>query len=191
MKCGKSVDSPETEYCYDCGRREHIYDRGIALFSYNQEIKESIYRFKYANKQEYGEFYGREMASCLGETVRSWQPDFLAPVPLHKSKLLTRGYNQAGILAEKLGDSLHIPVRENLLYRQTKTKPQKELNDYERKKNVESAFKMGEDIVKLKKIVLVDDIYTTGSTIDGCAKVLKENGANKVYYVSLSIGKGF
>lgn len=191
MKCGKGVENAEIEYCYDCTRRKHIYDKGTGLFSYSDEIRKSIYNFKYNNKREYAKFYGAEIARCLGNEIRSWNADMIVPVPLHSSKLIKRGYNQAHILANEIGKNLGIPVKKDVLERTVNTKPQKELNDEDRKKNVERAFKIHKNIVKLKNIIIVDDIYTTGSTIDGCASVLKMNGADKVYYISLSIGTGF
>ena len=190
MKCGKHVDSAEIEYCYDCSKANHIYDRGRSLYSHNAEIKKSIYNFKYNNKREYAKAYGEELSDNLKSDILSWNVDVIIPVPLHKSKLRLRGYNQAELIARELGKNLNISVDSNILRRNKRTKPQKELNDSGRKKNVKNAFIVEGNIVKYKKIILVDDIYTTGSTIDGCARALKENGAENVYYISLSIGTG-
>lgn len=191
MKCGKPVEFQEIEYCYDCSRRKHVYDKGIGLFSYSDELKKSIYRFKYNNKREYAKFYGEEMVRHLGDIINEWDADMIIPVPLHKSRLIERGYNQAELIAKELSKGVGIPVKKDVLVRNKKTKPQKWLNEKERKDNIEKAFTIRKNIVKLKKVVLVDDIYTTGSTVDSCARELKDKGAEKVYCVSLSIGKGF
>lgn len=191
MKCGKAVDNDDIEYCYDCYKNHHIYDAGIALFSYSEEIKKSIYQFKYHNKREYGGFYGKEISEKLGKRIKMWNPEAIVPVPLHKSRLIKRGFNQAEVLAQNIGKNLDIPVRNDIIVRCEKTRPQKELTDRDRRKNVENAFKINKNIVELKRLILVDDIYTTGSTIDACADVLKRSGVQEVYYVSLSIGTGF
>jgi len=191
LKCGKPVDNAETEFCYDCSRVKHLYSQGLGVWAYTNEIKNSIYQFKYHNKREYGAFYGYEVKNRYESIIKSWGADVLVPVPLHKSKLRKRGYNQAEIIAKSIGRLLDIPVDSQLLSRKKKTLAQKELNDKDRLKNLENAFIIGEKVVKYKKVIIVDDIYTTGTTIDACAKILLDAGAAKVYYISLCIGKGF
>lgn len=191
LKCGKPVGTEETEMCYDCERIGHIFTQGAGVWAYSREIKQSIYRFKYHNKREYGKFYGKEMMARLEQIVSGWNAEVLIPVPLHPSKLRKRGYNQAEIIALNFGREMGIPVNTTILRRNKKTLPQKELNDKERLKNLESAFIITTNDVKYKRIILVDDIYTTGTTIDSCAKALIDAGAEKIYYVSLCIGRGF
>lgn len=86
---------------------------------------------------------------------------------------------------------INVPIKSNILIRVKNTPPQKELNDVQRKKNVENAFKITGNIVKLNKVILVDDIYTTGNTVDACAKVLLDAGIKEVYVICLSIGTGY
>ena len=112
-------------------------------------------------------------------------------IPLHKSRRRKRGFNQAELIAKGLGRELGIPVSSNSLLRTRKTSPQKELNDQERKNNLKNAFQVVDPDVKFKKVLLIDDIYTTGSTIDAAAAVLLEGGAEKVYFLSISIGRGY
>lgn len=189
--CGKQLYNPEEEYCTDCKNKKHLYKQGVGVFGYDEKIKCSIYRFKYSNKREYAQFYGEAIASRYGYVIRRWSPDVIIPIPLFKIKYLQRGYNQAELIAGELGKCLGIPVDVKLLVRSKKTKAMKELNDEERVKNLQNAFKLSENIVKYKKILLVDDIYTTGATIDACAKALLDGGALEVYYASVCIGNGF
>jgi ComF family protein len=191
LKCGKPVDHDETEFCYDCSRVEHIYTQGVGVWAYTNEIKNSIYQFKYHNKREYGTFYGLEIKNRYEAVINNWHADVLIPVPLHKSKLRKRGYNQAEIIAKEVGSLLGMPVDSNLLERRKKTRAQKELSDKERLKNLKNAFQITQNNVKYNRVILVDDIYTTGTTIDACTKVLLDAGVNKVFYISLCIGKGF
>lgn len=189
-KCGKPIEQEEREYCYDCSVKKHVYDQGIAVFEHNDKIKNSIYRFKYHNKREYGEFYIEEIIRCYRDKILSWNPDVLIPIPLHKGKKIKRGFNQAELIARGVGKKLGISVNEKSLIRHKKTLPQKELSHKDRQNNLKKAFKIMDNKVKLQVVVLIDDIYTTGSTIDSAALVLLEAGAKKVYYVSISIGRG-
>lgn len=189
-KCGKQITKNEQEYCYDCKTKKHIFSRGIALMNNNKAGKKSVYAIKYNNKREYIDFYTDEIVKRYRNEIADWDCDMLIPVPLHKKKKLQRGYNQAEHIAVSLGRKLNMPVCKNILKRVLNTKPQKELNNTERRKNLEKAFVVEKNVVK-SNIILVDDIYTTGSTIDACAKVLVDAGADKVYYISISIGRGY
>lgn len=190
-KCGKPLSTSEAEYCPDCGRKKHLYTRGRAAFEYDSSMRESISRFKYKNRREYGDFYVQELLKICGCAISSWNVDVLIPIPLHKSRRRARGFNQAELIARGLGRRLHIPVAADYLLRTKKTKPQKELNDQERKSNLKNAFHIEKDNLEFKKILLIDDIYTTGSTIDAAVAVLLEHGAEKVYFLSISIGRGY
>ena len=99
--------------------------------------------------------------------------------------------NQAELIAEALGKATGIPVDTQSLERTVKTVPMKELDNVQRRKNLENAFNVARNIVKYKKVLIVDDIYTTGATLDACATILKSAGVAKVYGLSLCIGNGF
>lgn len=188
LKCGKHIGDERQEYCKGCRIAAHQFEKGRGLFAYRSAAK-SMYRLKYAGRREYARFYGRQIAASLGGTIRSWKADALVPVPIHYSRKRERGYNQAEALAKEIGKELGIPVESRLLKRVKKTLPQKYLDDRERQNNLKKAFKISGNDVKLKTIIIVDDIYTTGSTIDACAAALKEAGIKKVYFVAAAIGK--
>ena len=195
MKCGKQLTKSEAEYCMDCNKKTFTYVRGYPLWLYNSRMKRSVSAFKYHNKKEYGKYYAREIAKVFGKDLKKLNIQCMIPVPVHKKRLRKRGYNQAEVLANELSKYLKIPVNTNLLIRCKNTLPQKELNDMERLKNLTSAFKIikNNDIIidNIKRVLLVDDIYTTGSTIEACTRVLMQAGVEEVYYVSICIGKGF
>lgn len=188
FKCGKPVRAEE-EYCYDCRTKEHYFTAGAAIFSY-EYIRLSLYRFKYSGRQEYAAFYGRQMACRMEEKRRLWKPDALVPIPLHKRKLKTRGYNQAELVARELSRYWGIPVVNNLIVRCKNTKPMKGIVGTDRQNNLKKAFKLGVNDVKLSTIIIIDDIYTTGSTIDAVSKVCLDAGISKVYFLTVSIGYG-
>ncbi|PXV90172.1 ComF family protein [Lachnotalea glycerini] len=189
-KCGKPLMLEEQEYCYDCSKKEHLFNKGIALWVYDDRIKGSLYRFKYNNKREYAKVYANEIMHKYGEKIMSWNVDAIIPVPLHKSKLRSRGYNQAEILAKELSTYIGAPVYTNCVKRIRKTLPQKGLNNKQRINNLKNAFKIVNFDVKLNKVLLIDDIYTTGVTMDGVAEVLRETGVSDTYFVTVSTGDG-
>lgn len=189
-KCGKPIERMEQEYCFDCGKKHRFYIQGAAVWIYDEQMKRSIYQFKYHNRREYADFYVQEILREYGGLIREWKADVLIPIPLHASRKRKRGFNQAEVLSRKLGQVLNLPVDAKSLKRVKKTVPQKELNDLNRMRNLKNAFKICGNKVKLKYVILVDDIYTTGSTIEEAAKVLLEHGARGVYFISLCIGRG-
>lgn len=189
-KCGKKLMNDRQEYCEDCNKITHLYEMGVSTFEYTESIRKAIYRFKYHNRRDYGKFFASAIYKNNGKEVENWKCDVIMPVPIHYKRRVKRGYNQAEILAKELGKYINIPVDSKCIIRQTDTKPQKELSVSQRKQNLENAFKIVDNVVKYKKVILVDDIYTTGSTIDECTRVLLSAGVEKVYYISLSIGTG-
>jgi ComF family protein len=196
MKCSKPMELEEKEYCSDCERKQYHFDKGFAVWVYSDDLRHSIAEFKYHNKKEYGRFYFGEMIRIYGHSIQKLSPDVVVPVPLHRSKYLERGYNQADILAKGIGKALGLPVLSQLLVRNKKTLPQKNLSDKERLRNLQEAFVINEKLFcylrgKINSVLLVDDIYTTGSTIETCTNVLKSNGIDQVYFLVSCIGKGF
>ena len=111
-------------------------------------------------------------------TEEIWENSVLIPVPLDKTKLKQRGYNQSEELAKELSKVLKVPVVSNVLIKIKSTEPQMELSKQEREKNLENAFtiKNPAEVMRDKKVFLVDDVYTTGSTMAECAKTLKKSG---------------
>lgn len=193
-KCSKPIEDEQAEYCSDCGRKNYHFEYGFSVWVYDDVIKKSVSDFKYRHKKEYSKYFVREVVSRYGSKILKINPDALVPVPIHRSKYRERGYNQADILAKGIGRELNIPVLSDLLIRNKKTLPQKQLSDKERLQNLNEAFEFNKTYIgrrKLNKLLLVDDIYTTGSTIEACTNVLIKNGAGKVYFVTLCIGKGF
>lgn len=188
-KCGKALPDSRQEYCGDCEQGTHLFREGRALYEYPC-IRKSVYRFKYGGRKEYALFYGDEIARHLGKVILSWKPDALIPVPLHSSRKRKRGYNQAGALAAEVGKRLEIPVLSGLIVRVKNTTPLKLLTPAMRQNNLKRAFKICGNVVKLNTIIIIDDIYTTGSTVDAMAAVLQEAGIKHVYFIALAIGKG-
>ncbi len=188
MKCGKPLEGEQEEYCSDCRKRGHVFEAGRSVFSYQGDLRRSLYRLKYNGKQEYGIVFGREMARETGSWIRLVGITRIVPVPLHPSRQRERGYNQAALPARELGRLLGIPVDEKLLYRTKRTAPLKTMSGSERRANLRSAFEVRGHIRPGERILLVDDIFTTGSTADAAAACLKQAGNCRVYVLTVAIG---
>lgn len=189
MQCGKKLNN-NTNYCEDCRRTQHKYIRGRALYEY-RSVSLSLYRYKYGGRREYADFYGEEICRYLGDFIQKVKPDGLVPIPLHPKRQKKRGYNQAELLARAVGKYSGVPVYSKLVKRTKNTTPLKLLNPTERQNNLKKAFNISQNDVKLNTVIIIDDIYTTGSTIDEVADVLKKSGTDNIYFITLAAGKGF
>lgn len=190
-KCGKQLEEERREYCCDCNRQVRHFIQGKALWLYQDPVKHSIYRFKYQNRREYARYYGSEIVRVYGGWIQRCRIDGIVPIPLHKNRKRQRGYNQAELLAREISIKLNIPLYPEFLIRSKNTSAQKALNEVERKNNLKRAFKTEKNKVQLRHILLVDDIYTTGSTMNEAALELKRAGVEYVYCISICIGKGY
>jgi ComF family protein len=148
-------------------------------------VRDLMHSIKFKGQRQVAQGLGLLMA----EYAKDWDinGDYIIPVPLHPSKKWSRGFNQATVLAKPLSKALKIPLSENMLRRIKKTTPQNQLNSHQRIENLEGAFLFDKKRYKPDTVILVDDIFTSGSTMSACAKVLKDSGVKRVLCVSLSI----
>lgn len=188
-KCGKELEKQEAEYCRDCQRFSHRFDRGAAVFAYNDVMRRSIAMFKYHNRREYAKFYAKEMAQHCRRFLNRCEPEVIIPIPIHKKKMRQRGFNQAELVAKELGKILKIPVDTTYLIRTENTTPQKELTRQQRKANLKRAFTVKETERVYHRILLIDDIYTTGATMDAVSELLRANGAGNLFFLTICVGR--
>lgn len=193
--CGKPLVRAETAYCRDCAGRmdQSALDCGTAVWLYDTTMKQAVADFKYRGCTSDGDFYAGELAFQKGKEILSRKPELILPVPLHAAKRRFRGFNQAAYIAKRLGELLELPVLPEALVRIRRTKPQSGLAHKQRFANQKGAFAVNEkyrDVLSVcQRVLLIDDIYTTGATLEACAEVLKEVGIKKVYFACLCIGK--
>ena len=189
-RCSKPLEGDD-EYCFDCSNKKHFFDEGYSVLLYNSKMQKSMTYFKLHGRREYGDFYAELLQHFAMRIVRRWDVEVLLPVPIHRRKSNVRGYNQTEVIGRVLSKGLSIPLRTDLIKRVKYTKAQKELNISERKKNVKGVFKVQSEVVKYRRVLIIDDIYTTGSTVDEIAKGLKKKGVEKVFFLTVCIGYGF
>jgi ComF family protein len=173
--------------CGACLERRPVYNRARAALAYDDASRTMILRFKHADQihavHTFVPWLRRAGADLLAEA------DLLIPVPLHRWRLLKRRYNQAGLLAQALGKTAGIPCISDLLLRKRATKVQGHMNPSERHRNVRNAFTVHPRHAKKiagKRIVLIDDVLTTGATVGECAKALKKAGVASVDILSIA-----
>ncbi len=196
-KCRDEFELIEPPLCPHCGRprpngrlcplcqRDPLRISGVRAVAYfDGTLREAIHGFKYSNLQD--------LAIPLGQLMSDyWEKsplpaEVIVPVPLHPDRLRERGYNQATLLAKELGKSIGLPVSESGLVRVRATRPQVELGAQERKENVHDAFRCSNAELKGKRVLLIDDVCTTGATLEACSIALRQVGARSVWAFTLA-----
>ena len=170
-----SSDETSSHLCFDCLKQEKACCQVQAAGLYQGILLEMMIRLKYKGEERIASYLGERMSKCLGSG------DLILPIPLHKKRLRQRGYNQSLLMAKNVSQRSGIPFNPFLLYKKIETPPQAELKGEERRKNLKGVFDLRHpEKIKDKKILLVDDVYTTGATIETAAKLLLQAGALSV-----------
>lgn len=188
--CGKAMrEDSKRDLCRDCTSYGRKFDWGLSCTSYGLMEKRLIQDLKFHGKSYVGGIIGQIMYDRL--KMEDLDLDLIIPVPVHKSRLEKRGYNQAEIIARELSKRIGIPLDAGLLMRRRKTIARKILGREERRGTIQDAFYVVEDkkvLLEACKVLLVDDIMTTGSTADACASKLREAGAEKIILMTFASG---
>lgn len=191
-KCGAMISDYDEAYCIRCKNKMYeSFEYGFGLLRYNEYVKESLHKVKYSGRKEYLEFYGKCIARAFYNRIKKINPDCFVPVPIHKKRLLKRNYNQAAILSHVISNELknyniNIPVNENIIFRKKNTVALNKLSEEDRKNQLSDAFYVNNK-EGIESVIIIDDILTTGGTIDEMGKILKKNGVKKVYFIVISI----
>ena len=189
LKCGKPIINHNLEYesldsCAYCTKRSFYFDRAISCIEYNDVSKKMILDFKYKNKT----YFCRYVAQIMSEKMEleNLKADYLLFVPLHKKRLRQRGFNQSEKIAEDLSEITGIPVLK-CIYRHKNTRRLYSLSLKERQDELKNSFciKDDEDLLKNKNVILIDDIFTTGSTANEISKLLRLSCVNKITILTL------
>ena len=187
--CGKPLKNESSVLCTRCNGKNHTFDECRAAFIYDDVMRKSIYRFKYHRRCEYSKYYGREIVSIFKDKINQYNADAIIAVPMYRKKQRQRGYNQAYLIAKEISHQTKIPILNNYIVRGRSTAVMRNLGAEERENNLKKAFKISSDVVKLTNVIIVDDIYTTGATMDAVASCLKASGVKRVYGICLCAGR--
>ncbi|MFA6028072.1 MAG: ComF family protein [Patescibacteria group bacterium] len=174
-------------------KEDNIYLSGLYfLHPYsNSLIQKLIHQLKYQYSEEIAKILGRNMALCLDQNF-----DYIIPIPLNKKRFCERGFNQSELMAENIinysvGTYHGMSLRNDILTRTRNTAAQAQLGHELRAKNIHNAFSLNKKTIHMvsgKKILLIDDVYTTGATMNACAKLLKENRAKEIWGITAAKG---
>lgn len=181
--CGRLIEHKGK--CHDCKDNKIYFDKGYCVLDYRDKVRNAILSFKYHNKRRYAKYFGSVLSDYADKNI-VFKYDYVTAVPLHKKRFKERGYNQSELIARILAENIGSVYKE-LLIRQRATLPQNILNKKQRQHNIKNAFISAENTdIEGKGILVVDDIFTTGTTINECCRVLKQNGAYQVDFIALS-----
>jgi len=188
MVCGIPFDGAGTDHaCGACLMHPPSFDAARAALIHDGPGRNLIHAFKYTNKIHLRRPLALLTARSLADFVASCDPGLIVPVPLHVRRLRGRGFNQAILLGEVLAREWGIPLHRQLMQRIRWTEPQINLTAEQRRDNVKGAFSVRDAAaVAGKRVLLVDDVFTTGSTVEECAKMLKKSGAGHVAVVTVA-----
>ena len=191
MKCGKYMEDGY-EYCADCLNIPPKFHIARSVGPYSETYRIAVKALKFLGKKNLAVCMGSMMAKVILNEPEFWPIDVIVPVPISEGHLQQRGFNQTELLARRIGRELKIKVSNDALIRIKETPSQRELTKEEREKNLLCAFEIkdNKDVYR-KNILLVDDVYTTGSTGRECTRTLLEAGATRVSIITWATGKGF
>ena len=187
--CGIPFISKEIEGhpCGACMTHRKYFTMARALGAFEGSLQEAIHRWKYEGKTHLTPFFAEWMAEGLNRYWGSDSLDLLIPVPLHTQRLRQRGFNQAILLVKELSRRTGIPYHKRILQKKKSTIPQVNLSGVEREKGVRGTFHViGKEELLGKTVLLIDDVYTTGATVNECSKVLLRGGVERVDVLTLA-----
>ncbi|MBN7773858.1 ComF family protein [Clostridium aminobutyricum] len=187
-KCGKALENErKNELCHDCQQNVHWFERGFTCMQYGTKEKEILHRFKFNGAAYMGSKLGKIMLDRI--LLEELKIDFVTAVPMHKKKQAKRGYNPAELMAKEVAKGLCVPYNGQVLKRNYYKAPMNKLDRNQRKLNLIDSYSASVLYdIHGKSILLIDDVYTTGSTADECSKALKEAGADNVFVLTLAAG---
>ncbi|MDI6739423.1 MAG: ComF family protein [Candidatus Edwardsbacteria bacterium] len=182
QRCGMPVPvSNEVRLCAQCVIPGWGCAAIRALGPFAAPVSEAVHLLKYSDRRSVAKKLGGMMAEAVKDDPAYWQADLILAVPLHPARQRERGYNQAQLLAEQVGNIMSKPAPDKVLVRMKNTGSQTAMNRQERKKNVEDIFRVKRpDTVRGKSVILVDDVLTTGATIGSCGQSLLRADAKSV-----------
>ena len=184
--CGGELDGV-LGCCSKCLKEgERPFIEAASIFAYREFGKEIILKYKSKGVVSFSRIFGRMAVKRITENYPHWNFDIIVPVPLHWTRKFTRTYNQSELPAKFISRELNKPCVPDALKRIKRTKNQKFLSGKERHKNLRNAFKANRKYIENKKILLIDDVFTTGATLSCAAEELLNNGAEYVYVLSFA-----
>lgn len=195
--CGMCEEISKSYLCSKCGLKiknllklntakykDKYFNFHTYLFKYEEGIRDKLLKYKF---RDYSYLYKFFSEIIINNCNLKNNYDIILPVPIHKKRKAKRGYNQSELIAKEIAKNINVEYSNNVLIKTIDTVPQSTLNQHQRMSNVLGIYKViNSQIIENKNILLIDDIYTTGSTVNECSKVLKQNGAKLVDVLTIA-----
>ena len=181
--CGTHLKDNKCEVCEE---ETFYFDKAVSIYEYNNILKSLIHNFKYQEFTVISKFFAEEISSksiFLNELDENFE---IIPVPMHSVKKRQRGYNQAEVFAKDLSFYTNMKLNSKLTYRNRFTQTQTKLNKSERHQNLKNAFGFRKKYFNKDKFLVVDDVFTTGSTVNELSKLLIDNGAKEINVLTIA-----
>ena len=182
IECSQPLSHPADRICGRCQSRPAPWDFAIAALAYEFPVSQLVRRFKFSRSLASGQLLAQELCKAVERQCTQW-PDVIIPVPLHRSRLIARTFNQSELLAKHTGRELQIRMDTRLLFRKRRTRAHSGLDANSRRINIKGAFKaraVALNQISRSHVALVDDVMTTGATLAECTRTLKASGASLV-----------
>ncbi|KUK10896.1 MAG: Phosphoribosyltransferase [Clostridia bacterium 41_269] len=188
--CGHFIS--QKGVCDQCSHERPPFIMARAIGPYRGILKEALYNLKFRGDRKLAVTLGRILGKKLRTSLKLRNIDYVVPVPMHNKRLKERGFNQSILIAREVAREIRRPIIENILQKKVNTVPQVQLSLNQRKTNPVNSFKVKDaEIVKNKVVLLIDDVFTTGTTVAECARELLKAGAEEVYVGTVATGIHF
>jgi len=183
---GAPGEAPVDGTCPNCATWDPDFERVLVLGAFDGPMQTAIHALKFGRHQRLGRELGQRLADSVDFAGDMRSLDLLVPVPLHAARQRERGYNQSLCIAEGMATALGIPVRTDLVRRRKATQQQARLEAEDRIENLRDAFEVIGDVPTSSRVAVVDDVVTTGATLNACAQVLQHEGSEGVWGAALA-----
>jgi len=182
-----AYENEQDMLCGNCIKDAPNYDKAISIMKYDEYCKKLIHKFKYQDQLHVLNYLTKFMINMGKELIR--ESDFICPVPMHKNKLLKRGYNQAALLAMNISKQCKINYLPDLIVKHKNIQAQAGLLKHQRVKNIKNSFQLNmkyQKKIEGKRILLIDDVITTGATITECCRMIRVAKPSKIFVLTLA-----
>lgn len=192
--CSKSIKNTSKIVCLKCGKykctcfkKDIFFDKVVSCFEYDQYSTNAIRNLKFNSYKSYGKTIAKYMIQKIISDDDLLKSDFIIPVPMTKSDVTKRGFNQAYIIARHISKQINIPVNQNIILKSKSTPNQHMLSEIDRRINLIDAFKcINPSSIKDKNILICDDVYTTGSTLNVISNIIRKHSPKKINCIVFS-----
>lgn len=184
-KCGYPTEAGE---CSNCAENSYVFTQALSVFMFEDPARSMVHALKYSGLSEIADWFGNQMFKHILAEKQFTEIDLVTAIPLHRVRRRDRGFNQSDLIAKALAKRINKPYSGSVLVRKLNTLSQTILDAKTRRKNIKGAFRIGKTSPAGKSILLIDDVFTTGTTVNEAARVMLDSGAKEVFVMTACHG---